>query len=95
MHRALYIEEILLNIFRHCYRGARRRKIWHSCYANVYLTTLARTCRAFKDPVLDMIWVELNDLTPLVRCLPRDSWVKVPGRPGVRQLWFSLLAWFD
>ncbi|KAH0826882.1 hypothetical protein J3R83DRAFT_4428 [Lanmaoa asiatica] len=26
-----------------------------------------------------MIWAELNDLTPLVRCLPEESWIKSEG----------------
>ncbi|KAF9232048.1 hypothetical protein BU15DRAFT_55452 [Melanogaster broomeanus] len=41
---------------------------------NPTLAALARTCRAFKEPALDMLWFELDDLSPLVRCLPRDSW---------------------
>lgn len=31
---------------------------------------LARTCRTFKEPALDVLWSELVDLAPLVRCLP-------------------------
>lgn len=78
MHPALYIEEILLNIFSYCY--TRKRYSWPPPpfrYANVHLAALARTCRTFKEPALDMIWAELDDLTPLVRCLPKASWIKV------------------
>ncbi|KAF8552009.1 hypothetical protein OG21DRAFT_1466366 [Imleria badia] len=83
MHHALCIEEILLHIFSYCYTHWRRwpsrppgRQCW---YANVHLAALARTCRAFKEPALDMIWDDLNDLTPLVRCLPESSWVESEG----------------
>ena len=75
MHQALLIEETLLNIFGYCYKGVHRslspggRREYKCCYANIYLqvATLARTCKGFKEPALDMIWAELDDLTPLVR----------------------------
>ncbi|KAF8557313.1 hypothetical protein OG21DRAFT_1482399 [Imleria badia] len=77
MHRALYIEEILLNIFSFCYKIVDLQ--WAGptrLYANADLATLARTCRAFKDPALGIIWAELEDLSPLVRCLPATSWIQ-------------------
>ncbi|KAF8552921.1 hypothetical protein OG21DRAFT_1324757 [Imleria badia] len=87
MHHAFYIQEILLNIFSHCHvlrypwplyivNGTSERSPY---YANVHLATLARTCRVFKEPALDMIWAELYDLTPLVRCLPETLWEKLQG----------------
>ena len=42
----------------------------------------------FKEPALDMIWAELDNLTPLVRCLPTESWENEAGH-GVRRLRFS------
>ena len=94
MHQALHIEEILLHIFSYCYKRVRRslpRLEYKRCYANIYLATLARTCKAFKEPALDMIWAELDDLTPLVRCLPSEV-VNQP-EPGVRQLRQFILEW--
>ena len=44
----------------------------------------------FKEPALDMIWAELNDLTPLVRCLPDASWVELEG---VRQSRSYMSRW--
>ncbi|KAF8551995.1 hypothetical protein OG21DRAFT_1466340, partial [Imleria badia] len=84
MHHAFHIEEILINIFSFCHtfrirrppRGPTRRQRW---YANSDLAALARTCRTFKEPALDMIWAELNDLTPLVRCLLEASWIESEG----------------
>ncbi|KAF8447203.1 hypothetical protein L210DRAFT_3390514 [Boletus edulis BED1] len=34
------------------------------------LPALARTCKAFRDPALDILWAELYSLAPLIRCLP-------------------------
>ena len=98
MHHALHIEEILLNIFNYCHTFEYRswpRGIFpmQRCYANVHLATLARTCRAFKEPALDMIWAELDDLTPLVRCLPRGSSEDELTKPGVRRLGYFMLSW--
>ncbi|KAF8441660.1 hypothetical protein L210DRAFT_3644914 [Boletus edulis BED1] len=61
MHHALQIQEILLNIFGHCYHFDRD------------VAALARTCRAFKEPALDVLWEELIELSPLVRCVPKAS----------------------
>ncbi|KAF8550694.1 hypothetical protein OG21DRAFT_386347 [Imleria badia] len=60
MHHALQIQEILLNIFGHS-------------SATPDLPALARTCRAFKEPALDLLWEELADPSPLARCLPEVS----------------------
>ena len=65
MHYALEIQEILSNIFDHCRSPYRR--------ITADLLALARTCRAFKEPALDVLWREIDDLSPLVRCLPEAS----------------------
>ena len=70
MHHALRIEEILLHIFSYCYTPWHH---WPLCppsqqcwYVNCCLTTLVRMCRAFKELAPDMIWADLDDLTPLI-----------------------------
>ena len=63
MHHALQIQEILLLIFYHC----RHSRVTSD------LPALARTCRAFKEPALDVLWEELDDPSPLARCLPEAS----------------------
>lgn len=68
MHRALEIHEILLDIFFHCRPSLPSRR-----KASPDLLALAGTCRAFKEPALDVLWEELDNLTPLVRCLPEAS----------------------
>ncbi|KIJ69468.1 hypothetical protein HYDPIDRAFT_106090 [Hydnomerulius pinastri MD-312] len=40
----------------------------------ISLAGLARTCRALHKPALDVLWKELPDMTPLIKCLPRDLW---------------------
>ncbi|KAF8121624.1 hypothetical protein EV363DRAFT_1405755 [Boletus edulis] len=69
MHHALEIEEIFLNIFDHCdYMDGVWR--WRD---NPTLASLARTCRAFKEPALNLLWEELIHLSPLAQCLPEAS----------------------
>ncbi|KAH7917134.1 hypothetical protein BV22DRAFT_1026932, partial [Leucogyrophana mollusca] len=38
------------------------------------LASLARTCRTFRDPALDVLWSFLKSFDPLIRCLPQDLW---------------------
>ena len=67
MHHALEIEEILSNIFGHFSLTD------DIATAVPSLAVLARTCRAFKEPALDVLWRTLGDLSPLARCLPEAS----------------------
>ena len=64
MHHALQIQEILQNIFDYCRRV-------HG--ATTDLPALARTCRTFKEPALDVLWEQLDDVSPIARCLPGTS----------------------
>ncbi|KAF8555293.1 hypothetical protein OG21DRAFT_1438864, partial [Imleria badia] len=66
MHHALEIQEILLNIFSYC-----RLPTWQSPASD--LPALARTCHAFKEPALDVLWEKLVDPSPLAKCLPDAS----------------------
>ncbi|KIJ63279.1 hypothetical protein HYDPIDRAFT_41125 [Hydnomerulius pinastri MD-312] len=52
--------------------------------ARVAVLSFARSCRAFKEPALDVLWSKLTSLEPLIRCLPRDLWRRSsPGGPLV------------
>ena len=70
MYHALEIQEILSNIFSHYdpypWTAAGRNDLR-------LLAALARTCRTFKEPALDMLWQNLRDLSPLAQCLPEAS----------------------
>ena len=64
MHHALEIPEILLNIFGHCHQPT-----WKASD----ILALAMTCRAFREPALDVLWEELYDSSRLARCLPEAT----------------------
>ncbi|KAF8550893.1 hypothetical protein OG21DRAFT_359777 [Imleria badia] len=90
MHHALEIDEILMNIFDHC-NPPRFKNYKHGRPVGVAadLVALARTCRMFKEPALDVLWSELSDLCPLAKSLPQVSSQLIPGF-RVRNL-YSLL----
>ena len=69
MHHALHIGEILFNVFGHCYYTNPSQAVERS-RSTADLAALARTCRTFKEPALDVLWSELIDLSPLAFCLP-------------------------
>jgi len=78
MHRALYVEDIIHDVFFYIQ--------FHSpiimlpdLQSQIDFLSLARTCRTFKEPALDILWERLEDLSPLVRCLPEASWVYLGG----------------
>ncbi|KAF8550892.1 hypothetical protein OG21DRAFT_1487398 [Imleria badia] len=78
MHHALRLEEILLNIFGQCYPPTPINR-QRAPRATADLAALARTCRRFKEPALDVLWTELVNLSPLARCLPEASHRIYPG----------------
>ncbi|KIJ12297.1 hypothetical protein PAXINDRAFT_101297 [Paxillus involutus ATCC 200175] len=63
MHRCLRIKEILLEIFELVFTSQSRHPD---------LASLARTCRSFSGPALDLLWHEQSSLLPLIMCFPRD-----------------------
>ncbi|KIJ13760.1 hypothetical protein PAXINDRAFT_116679, partial [Paxillus involutus ATCC 200175] len=75
MHNALGIHEILFDIFNHVCAITAADGSTKKPNLNPSLVALARTCRAFQEPALDALWLQLDDLTPLLRCLPEDVWV--------------------
>ncbi|KAF9225243.1 hypothetical protein BS17DRAFT_730527 [Gyrodon lividus] len=73
MHKALCVQEILSNIFDRVCTDLDDPE-WQP-NLNPSLAALARTCRTFQEPAVDALWFQLDDLTPLLRCLPQDVWV--------------------
>ncbi|KDQ62049.1 hypothetical protein JAAARDRAFT_447960 [Jaapia argillacea MUCL 33604] len=69
MHYAMEIPEILTNIFENL--------------RSVTLPAVARTCLAFREPALDLLWHSDASLGDLIRCMPPDAWkeevVRTPG----------------
>ena len=81
MHHALEIQEILSVIFSH-FSPPDPLNIhhWLPEYSSVSdLPAVVRTCRAFKEPGLDVLWGALESLSPLVRCLPGTYSQPFPG----------------
>lgn len=84
MHHALEIQEILLNIFQRCYLPGR----WRDTTSD--LTSLARTCHAFREPALDVLWGDLDNLLPLAQCLPEASRQLSKDKVGRFQVFVTL-----
>ncbi|OAX32034.1 hypothetical protein K503DRAFT_777069 [Rhizopogon vinicolor AM-OR11-026] len=68
MHRALVVSEVLLEIFAYLdptlllsWPGKR----WLS------LAALARTCKTFHEPAMDLLWADVDGMAPLLGCVPR------------------------
>ena len=60
MHRALLIPEILHAV---------------CVYAtDATLVSLVRTCKVFHEVAIQVLWDELHDLNPLIKCFPEDAW---------------------
>ncbi|KAG9316209.1 hypothetical protein JVU11DRAFT_2236 [Chiua virens] len=68
MHHALQVTEILLNIVSHwnAPSGCNTSDliVWQPLERSD-LAALARTCRLFKEPTLDVLWSALDDLHPV------------------------------
>jgi hypothetical protein len=69
MHRTLLVSEILREIFFHS--------------TNKSLAALARTCKAFYDTAMDMLWAKIHNIDPLLGCVERLHPRIYPGVPKV------------
>jgi hypothetical protein len=68
------------------YHSPVRKRSFSSRYLNSYrcvdpqsLAALARTCRRFQNPALDILWSNLPTLKPLFHCLPKGLWTITNG----------------
>ncbi|KIK77603.1 hypothetical protein PAXRUDRAFT_834947 [Paxillus rubicundulus Ve08.2h10] len=81
MHRCLLVNEIVCLIFEFIkewdeYPPQDGESKWSHTEGKRTLASLARTCRTFKEPALDALWMKLDSLDPLIRVLPRRMWAK-------------------
>lgn len=67
MHRCLELEEILRNIADQSDRTGT--------------VAMARTCRAFYNSIIDLVWRDLPGLSPLILCLPAHCWTHDKSTP--------------
>ncbi|KAG6818781.1 hypothetical protein H0H93_001824 [Arthromyces matolae] len=66
MHRCLQIPEVVCIIFEHV------RNLSDSKNAHKALARLARTCKSFSSPALDILWYTQFSLLNLLKCFPKD-----------------------
>lgn len=59
MHAVFRVDEIFTTILNF---------IYEDCSLTT-LTSLARTCKTFQDPSLDILWQNQSSLFPILRCL--------------------------
>ncbi|KAG2053276.1 hypothetical protein BDR06DRAFT_956851 [Suillus hirtellus] len=64
MHQALLVPEVLLEIFAYVppTQTTSTRKV---------LAALARTCKIFHEPAMNLLWTEIHGLEPLLGCVAR------------------------
>lgn len=80
MHHCLTISEILHQIFDYC--------VEQEPYYEPTLAAASRTCNVFYEPAVDALYRNLQDLTPLLKLLPRTLWFEEqepsrgPGKIG-------------
>jgi hypothetical protein len=41
---------------------------------SLLLVTLAQTCRSFQALALDHLWCDIDNIVPLIKCMPTDLW---------------------
>lgn len=73
MHRCLQIVELQNQIFEYC-----------ADLGLGSIAALARTCQAFRESALEILWRELEDVSPFVKMLPSHIWreVKTTNKSG-------------
>lgn len=74
MHACLGITEILDLIIRFLVdeRVGNSNGICAICHKDI--ARLARCCKAFMDPALDVLWETQSSLSPLIMCFPEHFW---------------------
>ncbi|KAJ6483516.1 hypothetical protein C8R47DRAFT_1132468 [Mycena vitilis] len=98
MHRSLQIPEVVALIFRETVPHIEREsRFMLDSRTSARLATLARTCKAFSSPALDLLWRNQRSLLPLLRCMPDGVWDKDDSeclrRPIVPTDWERPLAY--
>ena len=75
MHKCLLVSELVHTIAEACTRPHDSEEREEGEREDLRtLNALARTCRAFLNPALDVMWHRQDTLAHLVKCLPEDLW---------------------
>ncbi|KAG2048342.1 hypothetical protein BDR06DRAFT_962840 [Suillus hirtellus] len=67
MHQALLVPEVLLEIFAY----VNIMPSTQTKSTQKLLAGLARTCKIFHEPAMDLLWAEIHGLEPLLGCVTR------------------------
>lgn len=78
MHPALFLSEVLREIFPHLYQipgvnsglSPEMRMSEALFVLRKSLAALARTCKTFHEPAMELLWGDLDGITPLLGCVP-------------------------
>ncbi|KAG2125452.1 hypothetical protein DEU56DRAFT_825168 [Suillus clintonianus] len=70
MHRALFVSEVLLEIFINL-NQLPTTEGWTQSLTQRSLAALARTCKTFHEPAMDLLWANMPGLRPLLGCVTR------------------------
>ncbi|KAF7355847.1 hypothetical protein MVEN_00913200 [Mycena venus] len=74
MHCSLCIPEIVSLIFCETLNGAEQSLNHLNRDSAQTLAGLARTCKAFRDPALDLLWKSQCTVMNVLNCMPGDIW---------------------
>ncbi|KAF7305376.1 hypothetical protein HMN09_00789800 [Mycena chlorophos] len=74
MHYCLRIPEIRSAVFWQLAPDSSGIEGWIPPDVRRDLAALARTCKAFSDGALDVLWSRQTTLVPFMKCLPPDAW---------------------
>ncbi|KAJ6587977.1 hypothetical protein B0H19DRAFT_1247699 [Mycena capillaripes] len=74
MHCSLCIPEIVSLIFNGTLNGAEQSLNHLNSDSAQTLAGLARTCKAFRDPALDLLWKSQCTVMNVLNCMPGDIW---------------------
>ncbi|KAJ7803572.1 hypothetical protein B0H14DRAFT_2887402 [Mycena olivaceomarginata] len=74
MHRSLRIPEIVSLICDKTLNGAEHYFRSLNSDTSQTLAALARTCKAFQDPALDVLWRYQSTVMHVLDCMPGDIW---------------------
>lgn len=81
MHKCWEVPELLTAIFLHTTDDPNPTRDQYSTWpipGSSTLALLARTCKPFSEPALDILWRFMPGLGPLTRCLPSDAVETIP-----------------
>ncbi|KAG2092789.1 uncharacterized protein F5147DRAFT_821572 [Suillus discolor] len=90
MHQALLVPKVLLEIFAY----VNIIPSTETTSTQELLAVLARTCKIFHEPAMDLLWAEIDGLEPLLGCVARlhpliyhsDTMWDEPWAKGVKPL---------